>query len=166
MSVFLYLRAQWSGNHCLPLPFRPRGNGLLLLLGVWSNLVISLTSSLSSPSLSSNPDWYNGHCCRTDEVRMSRSNHHHSQERHSEQNPFQWKRQEDQQHNLCVLRSTQYVIPAEDIWYSNEIFANKCLPWISNHSHGALNPEKGSSSQILRKGNCQFGNLETYNKAT
>ena len=42
MSIFLYLRPQWYGNHSLLLPFRLRGNGLLLLLCVWSNLIISL----------------------------------------------------------------------------------------------------------------------------
>lgn len=52
-------------------------------------------------------------------------------------------------------------VPAEDVCCSNHISANKCLTWICNHFHDVQSPEKGLLSQILRKRNCQFGNLMT-----
>lgn len=51
---------------------------------------------------------------------------------------------------------------SEDICCSDEIVTNKRLPGICNHPRGVLSPEKGSLSQILRKGNRQFGHLMTH----
>lgn len=62
----------------------------------------------------------------------------------------------------CRGSSSCVCYTSEDVCCSDETVTHKRLPGICSHPRGVLSPEKGSLSQILRKGNCQFGDLVTY----
>lgn len=62
----------------------------------------------------------------------------------------------------CRGSSSCVCYTSEDVCCSDETVTHKRLPGICSHPRGVLSPEKGSLSQILRKGNCQFGDLVTH----